>query len=126
MDTKHPKVAGNELARTSKDQPGRTTIPVKGIHGAQMIVNKTTPKQLKDLYLTILDRFAEEETKGVGEYEQLLDKVNQSITAAAQAGNAQEVAIPLIQMRRQINRILQEERTHLDAINVLKEMLQAK
>jgi rubrerythrin len=116
MDTEHPKIAGKEHSRTSQDQP----------HIDSSTQNSMSRTTLKTLYLTILDRFVKEETDGIREYEQLLDKVNHSITIAAKAGSTGEVEIPLIQMRRQINRILQEERTHLDAINALREMLQTK
>jgi len=137
MDTEHPDIAGKELSRTSANRPSGDVADIYEYSGllTSNFLDKTAAvgtqisisrKTLKDMYLTILDRFAEEETKGLEEYEGLLNKINQTIEESAKAGNAGEVTIPLIQMRRQINRILQEERTHLDAINALKDMLQTK
>lgn len=85
-----------------------------------------TPKGLGELYVTILDRFAEEEQKSVRNYEDFLVKVQQSREALKQsklAGDAYgEVATPLIELEIKINKHLNEERVHLDVVNAMRDM----
>jgi hypothetical protein len=85
-----------------------------------------TPKGLGELYVTILDRFAEEEQKFVRNYEDFLVKVQQSREALKQsklAGDAYgEVATPLIELEIKINKHLNEERVHLDVVNAMRDM----
>ena len=87
------------------------------------------PKALGELYVTILDRFGEEEEKSVRSYEDFLVKVQQS-KAALQAewnkglsGDAYNaIATPLNELERKVNKHLNEERVHLDVVDALREM----
>ena len=85
-----------------------------------------TPKGLGELYVTMLDRFREEEQKSVSSYEDFLVKVQQS-KAALQKSNILDDAFnavyaPLNELERKINKHLNEERVHLDVITAVKKM----
>jgi rubrerythrin len=84
-----------------------------------------TPKGLGELYVTILDRFAEEEQKSVRNYEEFLVKVQQSKDALKDIPDDfiyDKVAAPILELERKVNKQLNEERTHLDVVTALREM----
>jgi len=76
--------------------------------------------KLRTAYLINLNLFEEDEEKGIRQYEELLSKVAQSLSALSPDQIAARVA--LIEMQRRISRILEEERTHLEAIKTLREI----
>lgn len=84
-----------------------------------------TPKALGEFYETILDRFGDEEEKSVNSYQELLIQVQKSKAALGQIQDSvtyDQIAAPLNELERKINKHLNEERVHLDVIDAMQEM----
>lgn len=129
MEQEHPAVVGKELARTTTDQKPQNPIDWNKPGGTARLLERYGPKEthlpqhvgtphITAIYLTVLDRFKDEEEKGIRQYETLLSQITHSLQVSPE-----EEHVILIELQRKINRILQEEKTHLEAINSLKEML---
>jgi rubrerythrin len=106
---------GKPIAQPSTIKPMETT---KGL--------TLTPKSLGEFYVTILDRFAELEQKSVDSYGDFLLKVQQSRIALRKQGlpddEYDKIATPLNELERKIYKHMNEEQTHLDVVNAMREM----
>jgi hypothetical protein len=85
-----------------------------------------TPKGLGELYVTMLDRFQEIEQKAVSSYEEFLVTVQQSKAALEKSDlpneKYYEIVTPLNKLEQKVNKHLNEERTHLDVVNAMRDM----
>jgi hypothetical protein len=104
------------LTAGSAAAPSPVVVPAK-LEGVTV-----TSQTVKDIYLTILDRFGQEEQNGIKNYGDLLQKVKESLMLVEPGTDAE---MPLIEMRRKITKILTEEKIHLDTIDALKQMVKA-
>jgi hypothetical protein len=84
-----------------------------------------TPKSVGELYVTMLDRFAEIEQKSINSYQEFLTQVQQSKAAIEDIpddATYNKVVVPINTLEQKINKHLNEERNHLDVVIALKEM----
>jgi small-conductance mechanosensitive channel len=115
IEEEHPEIVGKgEHVTPNPAIPSQYQKPKQWLR---------TPENLKQTYITILDRFKNEESKSIKEYSELLLKINESIAAIQQANiPALDVTLIILQdAQRKINRIIQEEQIHLDALNAIRE-----
>jgi hypothetical protein len=112
MDTKHPKIAGKELARPTQDQQQKPK--------AQWSIPGPT---LKKLYIARLDRFLNDESKGIMDYESFMAQIDQSIMALG--ADQQEQKRILTELQAKIKRIRNDEIAHLEALEQSKKQLEA-
>jgi len=84
-----------------------------------------TQKSIGELYVTMLDRFADIERNSIQSYEEFLTEIQKSkgaIDDISDDATYHKVAAPMNELERKVNKHLNEERTHLDVINAMREM----
>jgi hypothetical protein len=83
-------------------------------------IDASTPQAVKNHFFTALEHFDVEEQSGIKDYADLLQSVNDTLKILAPGSPAE---IPLIEIRRKIMGIVDEEQRHVDTIKALKALV---